>query len=228
VASDHIDLETCARVLDIGAGDGWFADELRRDLPPDGEIVCWDVNYSPDDLAAPVPEGLHRTTEAPEGTFDLVLLLDVLEHIADDRAFLDRAVAPRLHANSVLLVSVPAYQMLFSAHDHALGHERRYQPRALRTVLAQRFQIRERGGLFACLLPLRIASKLSERLPRRQRTQGTEGIGDWRGGEVLTRGVVGVLTADARACRWMARRGVALPGLSTWAVCRPMARGRRG
>jgi SAM-dependent methyltransferase len=228
VVSDHLDLQACGRVLDIGAGDGWFADQLRTDLSPDSEIVCWDVNYSADDLAALSPEGLHRTTEAPAGTFDLVLLLDVLEHVADDAGFLADEVTPRLHADSVLVVSVPAYQALFSAHDHALGHERRYRPRALRTLLAERYGIIERGGLFISLLPLRVATKLAERLPQRRTAAESAGIGDWRGGEALTRALVSALALDARACKWMARRRVVVPGLSTWAVCRPMAQnGRR-
>jgi SAM-dependent methyltransferase len=228
LVSDHVDLQACARVLDIGAGDGWFADQLRSHLSPHSEIICWDVNYSANDLAAPSPAGLQRTTEAPAGTFDLVLLLDVLEHIADDAGFLEDQVTPRLHAGSVLLVSVPAYQALFSEHDNALGHERRYHPRALRRLLAERYGIVERGGLFISLLPLRGVSKIAERLPPRRTAAQSAGIGDWRGGRVLTRALVGALAADAQACRWMARRGVVVPGLSTWAVCRPMARGGRG
>lgn len=217
LAADHMDLERCGRVLDVGAGDGWFAGELRGDLSADTEVVCWDVNYSGEDLAAALPQGLQRTIDAPAGTFDLVLLLDVLEHIAEDAAFLDDAVAPRLHRKSVLLVSTPAYEVFFSAHDRALGHHRRYRPRTLQRLLAARFEIVERGGLFTSLLPLRAAGTIAERLGRRGRT---EGIGGWEHGEKLTAAMAAVLAADARAGRWMARRGVATPGLSTWAVCR--------
>lgn len=219
LAADHMDLERCRRVLDVGAGDGWLAGELHGDLSGDAEVVCWDVNYSGEDLAAPLPHGLQRTTEPPSGTFDLVLLLDVLEHITDDAAFLDEAVVPRLHRTSVLLVSTPAYEVLFSAHDRALGHHRRYRPRTLQRLLAARFEIVERGGLFTTLLPLRAAGAMADRLGR---PGGTEGIGAWEHGEKLTAAAAGVLAADARTGRWMARRGIAVPALSTWAVCRSM------
>ena len=76
------------RVLDVGAGDGWFAEELLPDLGPAAEVVCWDVNYRSEDLATPVGARLTRTNGRPAGSFDLVLLLDVLEHIEDAEGFL--------------------------------------------------------------------------------------------------------------------------------------------
>jgi SAM-dependent methyltransferase len=216
--TDHGRLDRCRRVLDVGAGDGWLAGELGSDLGTESEIVCWDVNYSSADIEATLPPGLHRTIDPPPGTFDLVLLLDVLEHIVDDAGFLDDAVLPRLHPRSVLIVSVPAHPTLFSAHDHALGHERRYRPKALRRLLATRFEIVERGGLFASLLPLRLAKTILERAGRAGRT---EGIGSWQRGPAFSAAVTRLLEADARAGRWMARHRLAAPGLSTWAVCRP-------
>lgn len=216
--TDHRRLDRCSRVLDIGAGDGWLAGELRSDLGTESEIVCWDVNYSADDLGARLPPGLHRTIDPPSGTFDLVLLLDVLEHIVDDAGFLDDAVLPRLHPRSVLIVSAPAHPILFSAHDQALGHERRYPPRALQRLLAMRFEIVERGGLFASLLPLRLAEAMLERAGRAGRTAG---IGGWQRGPTVSAALTRLLEADASAGRWMARHGLAAPGLSTWVVCRP-------
>ena len=69
------------RVLDVGAGDGWFAGELGRDVAAAADIVCWDINYRSADLAADLPPGVARTAAEPAGTFDLVLLLDVIEHV---------------------------------------------------------------------------------------------------------------------------------------------------
>ena len=48
-----IDVSAVRRVLDVGAGDGWFAQELLPDLGPTAEVVCWDVNYRSEDLATP-------------------------------------------------------------------------------------------------------------------------------------------------------------------------------
>src|SRR5512132_4567665 len=38
--------------LDAGSGDGWFAGQLRRLLPADARVTCWDVNYAAEDLEA--------------------------------------------------------------------------------------------------------------------------------------------------------------------------------
>jgi len=206
------------RILDVGAGDGWFAGELRRTWTERAEIVCWDVNYGRADLGADLPAGIVRTTAEPAGLFDLVLLLDVIEHIEDDAAFLDASVSPHLSPTSLVVVSVPAYQGLFTSHDEALAHHRRYSPRRLRSLLLPRFEIVARGGLFASLLPLRAAAVARERVAR---PSDEHGIGRWSAGPGVTRLVRAALAADAGAGGWMAAHGVPTPGLSTWAVCRP-------
>jgi SAM-dependent methyltransferase len=213
----HLDGRRPRRVLDVGAGDGWFAGELGADLAG-GEIVCWDVNYASAELDAPLPDGVVRTAAEPEGTFDLVLLLDVIEHVDDDAGFLDASVLPHLHDRSLVVISVPAYQRLFSSHDEALAHHRRYGSRQLRDLLAPRLDVVARGGLFASLLPVRAAAVARERIAGPPEAHG---VGYWDGGQALTRAVSAVLAADAGAGGWLARRGVATPGLSTWAVCRP-------
>jgi SAM-dependent methyltransferase len=207
------------RVLDVGAGDGWFAGELGR-AAEGAAIVCWDVNYRSADLAADLPAGVVRTAAEPEGTFDLVLLLDVIEHVEDDAGFLDAAILPRVDPDGVVIVSVPAYQALFSAHDTALVHHRRYSPGRLRALLAPRFEIVARGGLFASLLPARAAGVARERLARPRAPQD-HGVGHWDRGPGLTRAVEAALDADAGAGLWLAEHGLPTPGLSTWAVCRP-------
>jgi hypothetical protein len=209
------------RILDVGAGDGWFAGELGADLAAGGDIVCWDANYASAELDAALPDGVVRTADEPAGTFDLVLLLDVIEHVADDAAFLDESVIPHLAEDALLVVSVPAYQGLFSSHDDALAHHRRYSPRQLRDLLTPRLEVVSRGGLFASLLPVRAAAVAREHISGPPESHG---IGAWTGGQALTRAVSAVLAADAGAGGWLARRGVTTPGLSTWAVCRPLSR----
>jgi SAM-dependent methyltransferase len=214
----HVGTGRCRRILDVGAGDGWFAGELSHEITDGSEIVCWDVNYRGADLDASLPDGVVRTVDEPEGTFDLALLLDVIEHIDDDAGFLDASVLPHLTEQSFLVVSVPAYQRLFSSHDEALAHRRRYSPRALRALLEPRVEIVARGGLFASLLPLRAAALARERVAG---AADDHGVGGWNRGPVVTRAVSTMLAADAGAGRWLAHRGVPTPGLSTWAVCRP-------
>ncbi len=67
--------------------------------------------------------------------FDVVLLADVLEHVVDDRTFL-HDIAAALHPGATLLVTVPAHRWLWSAHDVALEHQRRYSEAELRHLWA--------------------------------------------------------------------------------------------
>jgi SAM-dependent methyltransferase len=221
----HMRIDGRRRVLDVGAGDGWFASELGR-AAADAAIVCWDVNYRSADIDVDLPVGVERTATEPEGTFDLVLLLDVLEHIEDDAAFLDRSILSHVAGDGVVIISVPAYQALFSSHDDALAHHRRYSPRRLRALLEPRFEIVARGGLFATLLPARAVSVAREHVAG-ARDGGTQGIGHWDRGTVVTRAVAAALALDAGAGRWLSYHGAPTPGLSTWAVCRPRSRSAR-
>lgn len=65
--------------------------------------------------------------------FDTVVYIDVLEHIEDDRAELERAAA-RLKAGGHLVVLSPAHQWLFTPFDQAIGHYRRYNRAMLRAI----------------------------------------------------------------------------------------------
>ncbi|HEY3198479.1 MAG TPA: class I SAM-dependent methyltransferase [Nitrospirales bacterium] len=62
--------------------------------------------------------------------FDLIVLLDVLEHIDDDCAAL-RALRKRLNPNGWLVVTVPAYPVLWGHHDEIHHHKRRYTLKTL-------------------------------------------------------------------------------------------------
>ena len=74
-----------------------------------------------------------------EARFDLILLADVLEHIADQDAFL-RAVKFHLAPGGGVLVNVPALQSLYSGYDRAVGHLRRYRIGSLE-ALARRHEL---------------------------------------------------------------------------------------
>lgn len=67
-------------------------------------------------------------------TFDLVTALDMLEHVDDDLGALDE-LSRVTREKGVLLITVPAYGFLWSEHDEALHHRRRYAASELRNKL---------------------------------------------------------------------------------------------
>jgi SAM-dependent methyltransferase len=201
-------------VLDVGSGDAWLAARLSGDTG--AAITCWDVAYAP---AAPpgLPQNVRLTARPPEGRFEVILALDVLEHVEDDRGFLREVVAERLAEGGALLLSVPAWPSLTSRHDAAMRHLRRYAPAEARAVLdAAGLAVEAGGGLFHSLLLPRALQRLA------QRGDGPPppNLGEWRAPGWLTALVRGALGADAAASALFARLGLDVPGLSWWALCR--------
>jgi hypothetical protein len=219
-------LESTEQWLDVGAGDAWFDEQLRAAMGRDARLVCWDINYTDAQLRAGFGEhsDIVLTADKPAGPFDGVLMLDVIEHVEDDAAFVDDVVTSLLSPDGWLLVSVPAYQALFSDHDRMLKHYRRYSPGQLRAVLERcGLRIVARGGVFHALLAVRSAQVLMER--RRGTAQPQHGIGAWQGSAARSRRITAVLDAEARVSLAMGARNLpVVPGLSTWAVCRRAAR----
>jgi len=209
-------------VIDVGAGDGWFARELLADLPPGARITCWDAHYTEADLLEALPAGLLRTATAPPYRAPLVLALDVIEHVEDDDAFVRDEIVPMLADDGVLVVSVPAHQMLFTGHDTALGHHRRYSAASLSALLGRHLDIVREGSLFTSLLVPRGISAVAERVRPRDVPPAPES--QWQHGRVLTTAVTAALRADSALGRVTANRRFRPPGLSVWAVCRPRSR----
>ncbi len=205
------------RVLDVGSGDGYVARTLLGRAT--ARVCCWDLHFTDDDLAAlSRVDGVTPSRAAPEGTFDAALLLDVIEHVEDDVALL-ADVAARVRPGGLVLVSVPAWSALFSAHDVALRHHRRYTPASCRDVVARAgMQVVSSGGFFHGLLAPRAAAVAVEKVVGRKPARA--GVGGWRAGEVVTAAIVSALRAEQRISTFFARRGVDVPGLSFFALCR--------
>ena len=220
------------RVLDVGAGDGYVARLLLERAAAGSQVVCYDQYYTDELLAAhavDTPGGLHFTRERPAVAFDVLMLLDVLEHVADDCQLLSELVGDLVSPGGRVLVSVPAWQCLFTRHDVMLGHCRRYRPRQLQALASSvGLELLASGGLFHGLLPVRVAAKLGE-LSRGVRSKpapgatvdyAATGIADWHAGKLATTLVGACLATDTRVSRWLARLHLPRPGLSTWVLGR--------
>ena len=218
---------TAVSVQDVGAGDGYFSASLLPALPPHSHIVFFDPFYE-DAFLQQRPLGpLTFTRDRPREPCDLLLLLDVIEHVPDDLAVLKEVVTHQLRPGGYALLSVPAFMGLITQHDVTLGHYRRYAASELRRVLQRvPLEIVAAGGLFHSLLPWRVVEKVRERLAGRntvpdlaQTAHGTD-LSTWTAGPFVTRAVMAVLRLDNALSHRAATLKVSLPGLSTWALAR--------
>jgi 2-polyprenyl-3-methyl-5-hydroxy-6-metoxy-1,4-benzoquinol methylase len=225
---------TRAAVLDCGAGDAFFSANLATAIEA-RSVTCWDASYDDESVArldARYRGGassfdLSFTRSMPERRFDVVLLLDVIEHVEDDVAFVRSIVDTCVEETGLVLVSVPAWQFLFTRHDELLRHHRRYAPAACDRVLeAAGLRIVERGGLFHSLIVPRMASVVRERAERaigRGQPLGESAAATWSGGALVTSLVDAALRGDNALSRFAARAGLRLPGLSYWALAQKRA-----
>lgn len=160
------DLPEGARILEIGCGTGHNFEMLkgfgRLDaLEVDGEaraLASKRLGHAVGD--APLPE----LSGAPDRTYHLIALLDVLEHVDGDEAAL-RSIATKLAPGGRILVTVPAYQWMWSAHDLAHHHKRRYSKRGLRRVAeAAGLKVSGIGYFNSLLFPLAAAVRIAGKI----------------------------------------------------------------
>jgi SAM-dependent methyltransferase len=204
-----------ARILDAGCGSGRNMVELTRHGTVTGvELSSTSVSLARARGVGEVIEGSVLDMPFPPDSFDLAVCLDVIEHLKDDLAALRelrRTVAP----GGALLVTVPAYQWLWSGHDEINHHHRRYTRRSLQRVAEQAGWEQVRTTYFnSLLLPVAILLRLLDRV----NTKTTESSLDlWVPPEPLNWLLERPLALEA----WLIARGGRIPGgLSLLAVFR--------
>ena len=111
-------------------------------------------------MSSPLPE----LSEVAERHYDLIGAFDVIEHIDDDHAAL-ASISARLKPGGKLVVTVPAHQWMWSAHDVVNHHKRRYSRSALRRLIEGSPLRLDRIGYFNSLLfPLAIGERMLSKL----------------------------------------------------------------
>jgi SAM-dependent methyltransferase len=157
------------RVLDAGCGSGRLLDELRGY----GQVTGLDLNPDSVEIARgrgheDVVQGPVEELPWPDETFDLVISLDMVEHTADDRVAL-RELHRVTKRGGRFLMTVPAYQALWSSHDVFNNHHRRYDRRMMRKLAADTGWTIDRMTYFnSLLLPPAAAVRLMQRLRHRE------------------------------------------------------------
>lgn len=150
------------KVLDIGAGTGFFSRFLLNKTRCE-EATCVDIGYSIEKDETEGSKPIRFRREAGVVGADLVLLMDVLEHVDDDTRLLASYVAPA-RQGARFLISVPAFYFLWSDHDVFLEHRRRYTLSVLESVARGAGLAVERGNYYyAGVFPIAAAIRLSRR-----------------------------------------------------------------
>lgn len=155
-----------ARVLDMGCGSGGNLSMMAAF----GRVEGIEYDAGAREIAigrgvAPVAAGgLPETLDVADDSFGLIGLFDVLEHIRDDAATIS-ALGRKLAPGGRLVISVPALPWLWSEHDVAHHHFRRYTRKSLRAVIeAGGLRVEGCGYFNTLLFPVALMQRLVQKL----------------------------------------------------------------
>jgi SAM-dependent methyltransferase len=211
---ERAELPPSPRILDAGCGTGRNLVEFGRLGPAEGiDVSARVVEFCRQRGLEGVREGVVEELPFEDDRFDLIFATDVIEHLADDGRALDelgRVAAP----DARLLITVPAYKWLWSEHDRAYHHYRRYtRPMLRERVTAHGWEPVVATYFYSSLLPPVAAVRMVQRL----RSNGN-GKSDLK----LSPGSMDRwLELPVRGEAELIKRGVSLPaGVSLGMVCR--------
>jgi hypothetical protein len=220
-------------LLDMGCGDTWFVEQLSARYP---NIRCFavDINFTDETLEVLAEKNRHtkiqvfRTLDDAQvalgdDTVSMVLLLDVIEHIADDITFLKWMQTFRaIDKDTRFVITVPAFQSLFSRHDVFLEHYRRYDNAMLERHIQQAgLKSDKKGYFFLSLLLARAAAVMVEKATKNDKP--TTGLVERDKGHAVTAAIKNVMLVDHYVTKLLAKLGIKLPGLSNYIICRKSA-----
>jgi SAM-dependent methyltransferase len=150
-------------ILDVGAGSGFFSRYLLKNTGAK-KAACIDINYEHEWSEVEAGKKIYFCKDIQHSDADLVLLMDVLEHVEDDEALLS------LYVNKVangthFLISVPAFNFLWSGHDVFLGHHRRYSMLDVKAIIERSgLQVVQGSYYFGLVFPIAVISRLFYKL----------------------------------------------------------------
>ena len=124
---------TRARILDVGCGAGLFFDALEEF----GHVEGIESNPIAVDQSGRWKSRIHTgelDTFVAAAPFDIILALDVVEHVRDPDVMLRRAAA-FLARNGCMLITTPAFDWLWTSHDRLNHHVKRYTAGEMRSLV---------------------------------------------------------------------------------------------
>jgi len=154
-----------AAILEIGCGTGHnfpmlaeFGQVDALELDDEARAIA-EKRLGRSIMSSPLPQ----LAGVPERRYDMIGTFDVIEHIDDDHAAVV-SIATRLKPGGNFVMTVPAHQWMWSAHDTVNHHKRRYSKRSLRALIDSSPMKLEALGYFNSLLfPVAIAERMASK-----------------------------------------------------------------
>jgi 2-polyprenyl-3-methyl-5-hydroxy-6-metoxy-1,4-benzoquinol methylase len=155
-----------ASILEIGCGTGHnlamlgqFGEVDALELDEEARAIA-EQRLGRSVMSAPLPE----IEGVADRHYDLVGAFDVIEHIDHDRAAL-ASIAAKIRPGGKLVMTVPAHQWMWSAHDVVNHHKRRYSKKALKALIQGSPLRLDRVGYFNSLLfPVAVAERTASKV----------------------------------------------------------------
>jgi SAM-dependent methyltransferase len=158
-----------SRILEVGCGTGHNLTMLKSF----GKVEASELDPCARALASKRLRKEVKEAKLPDlsmferNAYDLIALLDVLEHVPDDLASL-RAIHRRLKPGGALLLTVPANPWMWSAHDSAHHHFRRYTKKQLQELfLRSGLEVQLLSYFNSLLFPLIAAARIAGKIIRK-------------------------------------------------------------
>jgi SAM-dependent methyltransferase len=205
-----------AAILEIGCGTGHnlamlgqFGDVDALELDEEARAIA-EQRLGRSVMSAPLPE----IAGVADRHYDVVGAFDVIEHIDDDHAAL-ASIADKIKRGGKLVMTVPAHQWMWSAHDEVNHHQRRYSKASLKQLVdASPLRLEAIGYFNSLLFPVAIAARLAGKL------RGKEDGDDTLPPALLNSALEAVFAQEAR----LIGKVPLPPGLSLFAVASSAAR----
>ncbi|MFC1566982.1 class I SAM-dependent methyltransferase [bacterium] len=139
---------------DVGCGDLYVTKKLAKITKSEIYAVDKSLNIDQKQTIHDKITLLTNINQIANNGIDRIILLDVLEHIEDDKEFVNQ-LYKLLKNNGLLIITVPAFNFLFSEHDQILKHHRRYSSRNLLSLFDNNYNIINKFYFFSSLFFIR-------------------------------------------------------------------------
>jgi 2-polyprenyl-3-methyl-5-hydroxy-6-metoxy-1,4-benzoquinol methylase len=165
--SRNFSLTKNSKVLDVGCGTGAILDTFAKNFDAYGQDVSEQaVDFCKQRGLKNVFRGYLNELPSHLKEFDLVTAFDVVEHIEDDLGVL-KQMHSLLKKNGSVLITVPAFQMLWGAHDVVTHHKRRYIKKSLRNIMQNAgFEIVRMSYFNFFLFPVAVARRIQAKITK--------------------------------------------------------------